>query len=97
MCAPPVRQAARIAWADYFDSKGVSYIFWSAKLAAAADDDTGVHAYIACAMPLHTSTGAPQSACTHAADYFCLCSSLPLRSRKKVSLPLRSRKKGHPE
>lgn len=34
-------EAARIAWADYFDSQGVSYIFWSAKLAAAADDDSG--------------------------------------------------------
>jgi large subunit GTPase 1 len=35
-------QAARVAWADYFDSKGISYLFWSAKLAAqVADDEAG--------------------------------------------------------
>lgn len=37
-----VLQAARVAWADYFDSKGISYLFWSAKLAAqVADDEAG--------------------------------------------------------
>ncbi len=35
-------QSARVAWADYFERQGVSYVFWSAKLAAlAADDETG--------------------------------------------------------
>ena len=29
----------RTAWADYFDSKGISYLFWSAKAAAEQDTD----------------------------------------------------------
>jgi hypothetical protein len=42
ICAWYVSQAARVAWADYFDSKGISYLFWSAKLAAqVADDEAG--------------------------------------------------------
>ena len=35
-------EAARVAWAEYLDSQGIAYIFWSAKLAAAdAEDDSG--------------------------------------------------------
>lgn len=44
-------QAARTAWADYFDSQDVDYVFWSAK--AASEAETAGTPHPTCQPSLH--------------------------------------------